>query len=435
MKAPYAEVTTKPPAVNVEKRDNGELILTCPYPPAPLDRNMAHRLIEMAKKYPDRTLIAEKSSTGEWLQLTYAEAVKGSRYVAQWLISQGASVEKPLAILSGSSIRHFLMAWGAIFARVPYVPVSLAYSIIPGARPKLEAVLKKVQPVFIFAENLEVHLPALSAIDFDLSGKTVVTASEDAEMPVVPWENVISTEPTAAVDDSIDQIDHDTVSRYIFTSGSTGMPKAVVYTHAMSCALVAARLGLEKDPDREVDFRVLEWMPWSHVAGGAMRVDGAISAGGTIWLDTGKPMPGEFQKTVENLRVVKPNNYSGAPFGWSMVVDALEADEELAAGFFSTVETMMYGSAAMPKALAERIDALSVKYTGKRIPMGTSLLSTEVSTCLSRYWITDDLAVTGLPQPGVEIKLIPVGSKYEIRAKGRGVTRISAKLFCLTEYI
>jgi len=55
--------------------------------------------------------------------------------------------------------------------------------------------------------------------------------------------------------------------------------------------------------------------------------------------------------------------------------------------------------------------------------MGTTLLSTEVSTCLSRYWITDDLAVTGLPQPGVEIKLIPVGSKYEIRARGLGVTR------------
>ena len=33
MKAPYAEVTTKPPAINVEKRDNGELILTSPYPP------------------------------------------------------------------------------------------------------------------------------------------------------------------------------------------------------------------------------------------------------------------------------------------------------------------------------------------------------------------------------------------------------------------
>jgi len=422
MKAPYAPLPTKLPAINIDHRDNGEMILSCPYPPAPTPRSTAHMLLEVAAKYPERTLIAEKNESGEWDHLTYAEAVEGCRHVAQWLINNGADVDRPLAILSGSSIRHFLMAWGAIFARVPYVPVSLAYSTVPGARPKLEGVLSKVQPTFIFAENLGAHLPALSAIDFKLDDVTFITAKLDQAVPAVAWEEVISTEVTDEVDASIDQIDRDTVTRYMFTSGSTGMPKAVIYTHAMSCAFLAAIQGLQEGETDETESRVLEWMPWSHVGGGVMRLELMIAMAGSIWLDTGKPLPGQFQKTVENLRIVNPTKYSGAPFGWSMIADALEADEELAAIFFKNIDSMEFGSAAMPQALAERIDAMSVKYTGKRIPMGTTLLSTEVATCLRRYWITENLAVAGLPQPGVELKLIPFGSKYEIRVRGQGVT-------------
>ena len=422
MEAPYAPLPTKPPAINIDHRVDGEMILSCPYPPAPLNRSMAHLLIEVAAKYPDRTVIAEKNRTGDWQQLTYAEAVDGCRHVAQWLINRGAGVDKPLAILSGSSIRHFLMAWGAIFARVPYVPVSIAYSTVAGARPKLEAVLNKVQPGFIFAEDLTVHFPALSAIDFNLDEVTLITVGTDSAAAMVSWDEVAATEVTEAVDASIDRINHDTVTRYMFTSGSTGMPKAVVYTHAMSCAFIAAIEGLLEGEKDESESRVLEWMPWSHVGGGVMRIAVMIARGGAIWLDTGKPLPGEFHKTVENLRVVNPTNYSGAPFGWSMIADALEADDELAAEFFDHIDSMEFGSAAMPQALAQRIDALSVKYTGKRIPMGTTLLSTEVATCLRRYWITENLAVAGLPQPGVELKLIPFGSKYEIRVRGKGVT-------------
>ena len=137
-----------------------------------------------------------------------------------------------------------------------------------------------------------------------------------------------------------------------------------------------------------------------------MRITAIIATGGAIWLDTGRPLPGEFQKTLVNLPSVRPNIYAGAPFGWSMITDALEADTELAAIFFKNMTAMDYGSAAMPRALSQRIDALSVKYTGERIPMKTSLLSTEVMTCLRRYWITENLAVVGLPMPGVELKLI-----------------------------
>ncbi|NKC01931.1 MAG: AMP-binding protein [Pseudomonadales bacterium] len=88
---------THPPAVTVARRENGELLLTCPYAVGPLPRSVAHLLIERAQHHPDRSLIAQLSDEGEWQHLTYSEAVEGSRRVAQWLINRGASKETPLA--------------------------------------------------------------------------------------------------------------------------------------------------------------------------------------------------------------------------------------------------------------------------------------------------------------------------------------------------
>lgn len=410
------------PAVNIERRSNGELLLTSPYPMGSKARSTAHILLERAEQYPDRILLAQRKGDG-WEQLTYEDAVAGAHRVAQWLLDNNASTERPLAILSGSSINHFLMAWGAIFARVPYVPVSLSYSTVAGAYPKLNAVLGTVKPGFIFAEQVSQHTDALASIDFSLENSTLIACDSTGSNQVdVNFDDVIGTAVTDDVDRSIDAIDHETVSRYMFTSGSTGMPKGVIVTHGMTCHLLASAEGLRDAPDPEVPTRVLDWMPWSHVGAGVMRLANMINVAGSIYLDTGKPVPAEFHKTLANLREVKPTQFSGAPLGWSMLVDALESDDELARVFYENIRSMQSGSAAMPKALAERIQALNVKYTGQRFQFGTSLLSTEVHVCLTRYWPCERSDVVGLPGPGVEIKLVPLGDKYEMRVRGPGTT-------------
>ncbi|MEM7019948.1 MAG: acyl-CoA synthetase, partial [Pseudomonadota bacterium] len=123
-----------------------------------------------------------------------------------------------------------------------------------------------------------------------------------------------------------------------------------------------------------------------------------------------------------NLPIARPTSYAGAPLGWSMVADALEADESLAKTFFAHLNNMAFGSAAMPQPLAKRLEALTVKYTGKRLAMGTSLASTEVASGLTRYWICEDREVMGLPVPDVEVKLIPFEDKYEVRMRSKTVT-------------
>ncbi len=407
---------TVAPELDIERREDGTLVLRHPRPPEPVTRSLAHLLLERAASWPDRTLIAEKSADS-WRHLTYAEAVDGCRRVAQWLINQNAGPDRPLAILSGASIEHFLMAWGAVFARVPSTPVSLSYSSVSGARPKLKAVLDRVQPAFLFADDWTEYTAALA--DIGRFGEDELRVGLGGEVSI---GEILATEPTAAVDESIAAITPDTVTRYMFTSGSTGMPKGVIVTHRMSCQMLASGATMKNPLAPEAVPRVLDWMPWSHVGAGVMRLASMINAGGAVYLDDGKPTPGEFHKTIANLRDVKPTSFAGAPLGWSMLTDALERDDEFARGFYENIQAMQAGSAAMPDSLADRIQALNLKYTGRRFPFGTSLMSTEVHSCTTKYWPTERTDIVGLPMPGAELKLVPFGDKYELRVRSEGVT-------------
>lgn len=414
------------PAVEVDSRPDGVLVLSCPIPPVDAGTNMVEVLLDRAREHPDRPIISEQEAPGEWQHLTYGEAVAGCRRVAQWLLDHGASPERPLVVLSPRSRRHFLVAWGAQMAGVPYCPVSVPYSTVPGAFPKLRWVLERVAPAFVYAEDLPAHaaaldtIPAESELGESMSAATFI--SGDGSDGSVPFAEVVATEATGDVDRAIRSIDGDTVTRYLFTSGSTGMPKGVIQTHTMHMAFLGAMKAIDaSEPERAL--RVLDWMPWSHTASGVMRLNMVIHGGGSIYLDPGRPLPGHFDRTVDNLGVVKPTSYSGSPIGWTMLVDALEADDDLAAGFFAHAGSFGFGAAAMPTALAERIQQLAVRHLGTPILLTTSLLSTEVSVCLNRWWPTEDHSVLGLPGPGADVKLVPVGeNRYEIRPRGLGVT-------------
>ena len=426
------------PEVDIEERANGDLILTCPIPPRVVSENVVDILLDRAAQHPDRTLIAEHDGSdnndgGDWQHLSYGDAVQGARRVAQWLLSQGASTERPLAILSDRSRQHFLMSWGAMLAGVPCCPISVPYSTIPGAFPKLAWVLETVRPAFIYAEDPAIHQAAVAAIDPESEAGSVLAsahfvAGETTPIPerwTTGFGDVIATEPTAEVDEAIARINDDTITRYIFTSGSTGMPKGVIQNHGMHRAFLGAMTAFDEpeDADGDTETRVLDWMPWSHTAAGVMRANLMLHKGGSIYLDTGRPVPGRFDPTIANLATVKPTTYSGSPAGWAMLVEALEADDDLAATFFANASSFGFGAAAMPNSLAERLQRLAVRHQGEPILLTTSLLSTEVSVGVMRWWPTDDHRVLGLPAPGAELKLVPLGDgRYEIRPRGPGVT-------------
>ena len=113
------------------------------------------------------------------------------------------------------------------------------------------------------------------------------------------------------LDASIEAIAPDTIGKILFTSGSTGMPKGVINTQRM----FAANQQMQ-----------LEMLPIPRAATGRGRLDAVephlrrqsdfgnvLYNGGSYYIDDGRPVPGQFERTVRNLRDIKPNYYFNVP--------------------------------------------------------------------------------------------------------------------------
>jgi feruloyl-CoA synthase len=62
---------------------------------------------------------------------------------------------------------------------------------------------------------------------------------------------------------------------------------------------------------------------------------------------------------------------------------------------------------------------LAISTTGERIVFYTGWGSTETApVATGTYWDTERVGLIGLPFPGVELKMVPSGAKYELRVRG-----------------
>ncbi|MGD0144980.1 MAG: AMP-binding protein, partial [Rhizomicrobium sp.] len=348
---PFKPLAQKPPSVETTRKADGTIYIKQRYPLGEMHRSIAHLLGERAGLHPTRNYIGERTplpggKLGDWRYITYGEMNARASAVAQALLDRGLGPDTPLMVLSGNSIVHAVMMLGAMKARVPVAPVSVAYSLMSGDHSKLRHVFETARPRMIFAEQGPLYARALAALPLD--GVEVVTVIPIPDRATTAFEDLIRVNVGPAVAASVDKIDHDTVAKYLFTSGSTGMPKGVLQTHGMMCAVIAAQEALRtEDPDPDEVPQSLEWMPWNHISAGNIGFNGNLNAGGTVHLDAGKPLPGMFDETIRNLREVSPLVFGSAPIAFGWLADAMERDESLRDKFFSTMRYVGYGVATL----------------------------------------------------------------------------------------
>src|ERR1700691_190499 len=112
---------------------------TQPLPDYPI--KLTDRLEHWAIHAPDRTLYAKRTPSGEWRRITYSEAHQLARNIGQALINRGLSPARPIAILSGNDLEHALLSLGAMYAGVPFAPISTGYSLVSSDFAKLRYIL------------------------------------------------------------------------------------------------------------------------------------------------------------------------------------------------------------------------------------------------------------------------------------------------------
>jgi feruloyl-CoA synthase len=432
MSGSAAEVLTKPGFrkiewlkrdIDVERRPDGVVVLKSRIPLQTYEKHIPASLAKWAKQAPERTWLAQRAGTErQWRKVSYGEAKRTVDALTQGLLNLGIADGRPVAILSGNSIEHALMTQAAMQARLPAAPVSPAYSLMSQDHLKLKYLFNLIKPAVVMVQDGPTFEKSLKALD--LTGVTVVHVARPCDgIKSVSYADLAATPVTSAVEESIAKITPDTVGKLLFTSGSTGMPKAVINTQEMMCANAAMMMQVRpRDPNGPV-ATMLDWMPWNHTMGGNAAFHPILVDGGTLYIDDGRPMPGLFEETLKNLHEVSPTYYANVPAGYAALAAAMEKDDALCRSFFRNLGIMAYGGARLPDDLYDRMQALAVKTTGERIVFYTGWGSTETApTATGTYWDTERVGLIGLPFPGVELKLMPCGSKYELRLRGINVT-------------
>ena len=376
-------------------------------PLGPYARSVGDDLVRWAHAQPDRPFLLERSREhAGWEALSFGAALRSARNTGAALLASGFSAERPLAILAENGIGHAVMALAAMHVGVPVCQLSAGYARPDGDLDRLGALLAVLGAGGVYAPDPRVA----RRVEQCAPNLTVLL-----DVPEYSGD-------LAAADAAFAAVSPDSIAKILFTSGSTGTPKGVITTQRMMCA--NQTMLAQAWPYVSAEPVVLDWMPWSHVASGSKVFNMVLKHGGSLYIDTGRPMAGAFERTLANLREIAPTMYFNVPRGYALLADALAADPQLARLFFSRLNGLVNAGASLPADVRTNMAAIAARSGGKAIPVISPYGATETAPMACAVWgePAPDVESIGLPVPGVEIKLASVDSRFEIRVKGPSVT-------------
>jgi feruloyl-CoA synthase len=420
---PFAEVNFAARDLLTEHRADGSIILKTNIPLGPYPEQLSDYLRHWSDSDPDRKFLVERDPAGAWRPISYGQAVAAADSISQALIDLGLSSTKsntsrPVVALGSNSIEMGLLALAAMQIGVPFAPISPSYSLMSGDFSKLKYIIDLINPALVYVPEAA---PFKKALDHVL-GPNVPIVSGDGAPGFLPFTEFTSKTPGPDFAQVYADVNGDSIAKYLFTSGSTGMPKAVITTQRMLCSNATAVCQLLPVLDDHPPI-IVDWLPWNHVAAGNLNFNVILRSGGTYYLDMGQPKPGEFETTINNLKDIQPTFMQNVPLVYERLAPYLEEDDAFAKHLFSKMDFMLYAAAPMPAPVQQRLDAVSAKAVGKRIPFISSLGATETApACIMCHWPSEAPGNLGLPMPGVDIKLVPNAGKLEMRVKGQNIT-------------
>ena len=395
---------------NVQKRGDGTMIVRPEQALGSYPRSIVDALESWAEKTPDAVLIGDRDGDG-WREMTFKQVLDAIKPLAAALLDADLGPERPLIIISGNEIEHFLLGMAAIWVGIPYSPISPAYSLISTDYGKLKYIAGQLTPGMIYASDGRQFEKAMDAA-FDHDIPVIVRKNPPEKRHHRMFSDLLRTVVTEKVAKAHDAITLDTIAKFLFTSGSTGSPKGVITTNRMMACnqeMIRSAFAFFKDEPPVL----LDWMPWNHVAGGSHNTGIAIYNGGSFYIDDGKPTPALIGRTVENLKSVRPTFFTNVPKGYEFLVAALDEDEELRKAFFSRLKLMQYAGASLSQHVFEGLERAALAELGQPMLIVTGYGSTETAPfAFTTTWPVEQAGHVGLPAPGLKSSSCPISTSW-----------------------
>jgi long-chain acyl-CoA synthetase len=223
-------------------------------------------IIDLAeRRYGQRLAFGMRSDDGSAEHWTFRELNRRSKLVAWRLRRLGLEPGDRLLVWTPSSPAVPALYFGAMRARVPFVPMDLRMS--PGA---IERIVARADAKFlVLGTGRDAPDPADARLERFASATAEELAAEpDATFPP-DWQAQVESWPRPGRED---------VAEIVFTSGTTGEPKGAVLSHANLVGDIEAAHNLI--PEQE--HRAVSLLPLSHLLEQVATVYYATSVGAHV---------------------------------------------------------------------------------------------------------------------------------------------------------